>query len=232
MGQRPLSDRPEPRPESPGGHGYDNAILQVQASIVIERWLLEVPGAAEAVNAAVRAHIRATELARRARAAQQADRDAARRHATLLDSHDTASRRTLGFGAGLVSIVLLIACDAILLSLAAQALAAGPLPAALVQSGFLTAVAAGLGLCGLTVLARTQSLGLSRSSAAARRARLAAVTASRAHTAAVRKLELCIDGIRQMLLSWALSSVAPAKVDRASWLAALERAAGRLFPPS
>jgi hypothetical protein len=232
MAERPLTDRPEPGPERPGGHGYNNAILQVQASIVIERWLLEVPGAAEAVNAAVRAHIRATALARRARAAQQADREATQRHATLLDSHDPASRRTLGFGAGLVSIVLLMACDAILLSLAAQALAAGPPPAALVQSGFLTAVCAGLVLCGSTVLARTQSLGLSRSSAAARRTRLAAVEASRAHAAAARKLELCIDGIRQMLLPWALSSVAPAKVDRASWVAALEQAVGRLLPPS
>jgi hypothetical protein len=232
MAKRPSTDRPEPRPERPGGHGYDKAILEVQASIVTERWLLEVPGAAEAVNAAVRARIHATELARRAGAAQQADRDAAQRHATLLDSHDPASLRTLGFGAGLVSIVLLIACDAILLGLAAQALAAGPLPAALVQSGFLTAVSAGLALCELAVLARTQSLGLSRSSAAARRARLAAVEASRAHAAAVRKLERYTDGIRQMLLSWALSSVAPAKVDRASWVAALEQAAGRLLPPS
>ena len=131
MAKCPLTDRPEPRPERPGGHGYDNAILQVQASIVIERWLLEVPGAAEAVNAAVRAHIRATALAR-----------------------------------------------------------------------------------------------------GARRARLAAVEASRAHAAAVMKLELCIDGIRQTLLSWALSSVAPAKVDRASWVAALEQAVAQLLPPS
>ena len=53
MAKRPLSDRPEPRPERPGGHGYGKAILEVQASIVTERWLLEVPGAAEAVNAAV-----------------------------------------------------------------------------------------------------------------------------------------------------------------------------------
>ena len=128
MAKRPLTDRPEPGPERPGGHGYDNAILQVQASIVIERWLLEVPGAAEAVNAAVRAHIRATELARRAR--------------------------------------------------------------------------------------------------------LAAAEASRAHAAAVREREGCVDGIRQMLLPWALSSVAPAKVDRASWVAALEQAVGQLLPPS
>jgi len=34
------------------------------------------------------------------------------------------------------------------------------------------------------------------------------------------------------MLSWALSSVAPAKVDRASWVAALEQAVGRLLPPS
>jgi hypothetical protein len=232
MAERPLTDRPEPRPERPGGHGYDKAILEVQASIVIERWLLEVPGAAEAVNAAVRARIHATELARRARAARQAHRDAAQRHATLLASHDPASLRTLGFGAGLVSIVLLIACDAILLSLAAQALAAGPLPAALVYSGFLAVVSAGLALCGSAVLARTRSLGLSRSSAAARRARLASTAASRAHAAAVRKRERCIGEIRQKLLPWALSSAAPAKVDHDSWVAALEQAAGQLLAPS
>ena len=127
MAKCPLTDRPEPRPERPGGHGYDQAILEVQASIVIERWLLEVPGAARAVNAAVRAHVHATKLARSAR--------------------------------------------------------------------------------------------------------LAAAEASRAHAAAARERERWVDGIRQMLLSWALSSAAPAKVDHDTWVAALEEAVGQLLPP-
>ena len=110
--------------------------------------------------------------------------------------------------------------------------AAESLAVALLQSAFLTALSAGLVLCGSVVLARTRPLGLSRSSATARRARQAAAEACNAHTAAVRNLQRHIGGIRQLLLPWALSSAAPAKVDRASWAAALEQAVRRLFPES
>lgn len=288
----PLIERPEPRLEGPGDDGYDDAILQAQASIAIDRWLLETPGAAEAVKATIRAHSNVMELASRAHAAEQARQDAEQRHATLLTRHDPAGRRILGFGAGMALTVLLVALDAIPLNWAAQAfgldrsgtwlvtlilliasigvmlgfeltsehprqrgLLAGTagtaflallglhtqflvtaatesLSDAVLQSAFLTAVSVGLVLCGSAVLARTQSLGLSRSSAVALRARQAAAEACTAHSVAVRNLQRHIGEIRQTLLPWARSSVAPVKVDRATWAAALEQAVRRLFPAS
>ena len=116
----PLLKRPEPSSENPGDDGCDDTILQAQASIAIERWLLETPGVAEAIKGAVRAHIHVTELASRAGVAQQARQYAEQRHATLLIKHDPAGSRILGFGAGLVLIVLLVTLDAIPLNWAAQ----------------------------------------------------------------------------------------------------------------
>lgn len=106
------------------------------------------------------------------------------------------------------------------------------LPVALLQSAMLTAISAGLVLCGSAVLARTRSLSLSRSCAAARRARQAAAEARAAQGLAAEKLQRHIGGLRSMLLPWALGSAAPAGVDRASWVAALERAVRQLFPAS
>lgn len=287
MASDPLIEHPEPRLKRPGG---DDAILQAHASIAIERWLLEIPGAAEAIKEAVRAHIHAAELASHAREAEQAQHDAEQRHATLLTRHDPAGRRILGFGNGMALIAFLVLFDAIPLNWAAQAfgldqagtwlvtlilliasigvifgfeqtsghsrrrgllaavagvgylvllglrtqflvtVASESLPVALLQSAFLTALSVGLMLCGSVVLARTQSLGLSRSSAAAHRARRAAAQVRSAHNMAVQKLHRHIGGIRQLLLPWALSSAAPAKVDRAKWAATLEQAVRQLFP--
>jgi hypothetical protein len=66
----------------------------------------------------------------------------------------------------------------------------------------------------------------------ARRAGRAEVRAGDAHARAVRKLQRQQGRIRQMLLSKALASSAPAKVDPADWAAALEQAVQRLFPAS
>jgi hypothetical protein len=106
------------------------------------------------------------------------------------------------------------------------------LPVALLQSAMLTAISAGLVLCGSAVMARTRSLSLSRSHAAARRARQAAADARAAQSLAASKLQRHVGGLRQMLLPWALGSAAPAGVDRAKWAAALERAVRQLFPAS
>jgi hypothetical protein len=288
----PLIERPKPSLESPGDDGYDDSILQAQASIAIERWLVETPSVIEALREAVRAHIHVMELASHAHVAQQTRQDAEQRHAALLTRHDPAGRQILGFMGGLTLIVLLVAFDTIPLNWAAQAfgldasgtwlvtlillvasigvmlgfeltsdhprhrgllaavagtaylvllglrtqflvtVAAESLPVALLQSTFLTALSVGLVLSGSVVLARTRSFGLSRSSAAAGRARRAATEACDAHTRAVRRLQRHIGGIRQILLPWALSSSAPAKVDRAKWAAALEQAISRLFPAS
>lgn len=105
-------------------------------------------------------------------------------------------------------------------------------PVAFLQAAMLTAISAGLVLCGSAVLARTRSLSLSRSQAAARRARQAAAEARAVQRQAAEKLQRHIGGLRQMLLPWALGSAAPAGVDRAKWAAALERAIRQLFPAS
>ena len=106
------------------------------------------------------------------------------------------------------------------------------LPVALFQSAILTAISAGLVLCGSAVLARTRSLSLSRSGAAARRARHAVAQARAAQNLAADKLHRHLGGLRQLLLPWALGSAAPEGVDRTTWAAALERAVRHLFPAS
>jgi hypothetical protein len=107
-----------------------------------------------------------------------------------------------------------------------------PLLVALLQSAMLTAISAGLVLCGSAVLARTRSLTLSRSGAAARHARQAAADARAAQVIAAENLHRHIGGLRSMLFPWALGPAAPVGVDRARWVAALERAVRQMFPAS
>jgi hypothetical protein len=101
---------------------------------------------------------------------------------------------------------------------------------ALLQSAMLTAISAGLMLCGATVLSRTRSPSLFRSRAVVRHARQAAAEARAAQTHAAEMLQRHIGGLWQMQLPWALRSATPAGVDRAAWAAALERAIRQLFP--
>jgi hypothetical protein len=103
------------------------------------------------------------------------------------------------------------------------------LPVALLQSALLTAISAGLVLCGSAVLARTRSLRHSRARAAARRAAQAAGDARAAQLDAIDKLHRHIGSLHHMLLPWALSSAAPEGVDHAKWAAALEQAIRALF---
>jgi len=105
-------------------------------------------------------------------------------------------------------------------------------PVAFLQAAMLTAISAGLVLCGAAVMARTRSLSLSQSRAAAQRARQATEDARAAQKQAAEMLQRHIGGLRQILLPWALGSAAPEGVDRAKWAAALERAIRRLFPAS
>jgi pimeloyl-ACP methyl ester carboxylesterase len=105
-------------------------------------------------------------------------------------------------------------------------------PVALLQSAMLTVISVGLVLCGSAILARTRSLSLSRSCAAAQRARQAAAQARSAQDIAAEKLHRHVASLRSMLLPWALGGAAPAGVNRARWVAALERAVSQLFPAS
>jgi uncharacterized membrane protein len=103
------------------------------------------------------------------------------------------------------------------------------LPVALLQSALLTAISAGLVLCGSAVLARTRHLSRSRARAAARRAAQAADDARHAQRQAAEKLQRHIGMLHHMLLPWALRSAAPQGVDHAKWDAALDRAIHELF---
>ena len=108
--------------------------------------------------------------------------------------------------------------------------AADSLPVAFLQSALLTAISAGLVLCGSAVLAWTRPFSLSRARAAAGRARQAAAGARDAQAQAAETLQRHIGGIRQMLLPWALGPAAPAGVDRAEWAAAAEDTIRAMFP--
>jgi hypothetical protein len=103
------------------------------------------------------------------------------------------------------------------------------LPVALLQSALLTAISAGLVLCGSAVMARTRHLSYSRARAAAKRAAQAANDARHAQQLAAEKLQRHIGMLHHMLLPWALRSAAPTGVDHAQWDAALERAIRELF---
>ena len=103
---------------------------------------------------------------------------------------------------------------------------------AVLQAAMLTAISAGLVLCGSAIIARTRPLSLSRAHHATRRARQGVADARAAQNQAAERLQRHIGGLRQMLLPWALGSPAPASVDRAHWAAALERAIRALFPVS
>ena len=103
------------------------------------------------------------------------------------------------------------------------------LPVALLQSALLTALSAGLVLCGSAVLARTRYLSHSRARAAARRAAQAADDARAAQRQAAEKLQRHIGSLHHMLLPWALRSAAPEGVDHAKWDAALDQAIRALF---
>ena len=98
------------------------------------------------------------------------------------------------------------------------------LPVAVLQSALLTAISAGLVLCGSTVLARTRFLNHSRARAAARRAAQVAEDARAAERQAAEKLQRHIGSLHHMLLPWALRSAAPEDVDHAGWDAALDQA--------
>jgi len=106
------------------------------------------------------------------------------------------------------------------------------LPVALLQSALLTAISAGLVLCGSAVMARTRHLSHSRARVAARRAAQAADASRAAQRLAAEKLQRHIGSLHHMLLPWALRSAAPEGVDHTKWDAALDRAIRDLFSTS
>jgi hypothetical protein len=102
-------------------------------------------------------------------------------------------------------------------------------PVAAFQATLLTAISAGLVLCGSAVLTRTRSVLHSRARAAARRAARAAEDARSAHAEAVDKLERHVGTLHQMILPEALRYAAPEGAGHVKWAAALEQAVRALF---
>jgi hypothetical protein len=102
--------------------------------------------------------------------------------------------------------------------------------AAFLQALLLTAISAGLLLCGSAVIARTRPFRLSRARAIAKRARQAVVANQEAARQATEKMERHLGALRQMLVPWALGSAIPPDTDHATWVAALERAVRAFFP--
>jgi hypothetical protein len=103
---------------------------------------------------------------------------------------------------------------------------------ALLQAAMLTAISAGLVLCGSAVLARTRPLSVSRASAAARQARQVEAEARAAQARATEQLNRHLGALRGMLLPQAPGSGIAVGIDHAQWAAAVERAIRRLFPAS
>ena len=108
--------------------------------------------------------------------------------------------------------------------------AAEAVPAAVLQSVLLSAISAGLVLCGSAIIARTRHLSLTRARVAARQARDAAATAQQAERRASDMMERHMGALRQILIPWTLGSPAPDGAGHASWVAALDRTVRALFP--
>jgi hypothetical protein len=100
------------------------------------------------------------------------------------------------------------------------------LSSALLQAVLLTAVSAGLVLCGSAVLARTQHFTVARAQARMRRAAQVAEDAAARRTAAARRMQRSAEVLRLRTHT----AQAPAGVDHLSWTASLEREIQALFP--
>lgn len=122
-------------------------------------------------------------------------------------------------------LLLLVMRTQYLATVAAESLAV-----AFLQALLLTAISAGLVLCGSAVIARTWPLRLSRARAVAHRARQTVAANQAAAQQATEKMERHLGALRQMLVPWALGSAVPAGTDHTTWAGALERAIRAFFP--
>jgi hypothetical protein len=122
-------------------------------------------------------------------------------------------------------LVLLVMRTDYLATVAGAALAT-----AFLQALLLTAISAGLVLCGSAVIARTRPFRLSRARAVAHRARQTVVANQDAAQQATERMERHLGALRQMLVAWALGSAGTADTDHATWAGELERAVRGFFP--
>jgi hypothetical protein len=122
---------------------------------------------------------------------------------------------SLGFG------ILLLLRIQFLMAVAGESLLA-----ALLQAVVLTAISAGLVLCGSAVMARTQHYRIARAKADVRHAEQIADDAARKRAEAERVLRRHIEVLRQRVST----ATAPDGTDPATWAADLEREIQALFP--
>ena len=104
------------------------------------------------------------------------------------------------------------------------------LAAAVLQAVLLSAISAGLVVCGSAVMAKTRPLALARALAAARRARRAAAASRAARRQAEEKMQRHWAVLQRALREWSIMSEAPAGASQAEWISALERAMRALIP--
>ena len=107
-----------------------------------------------------------------------------------------------------------------------------PIGAAGLQAVLLSAVSAGLVVCGSIVLSRTRPLVLSRALAAARRADRVQARCVAARRRAEETLERHWAVLVRLLRDWSYAGTAPSGVSQAGWTSALERCLAAIFPVS
>ena len=107
-----------------------------------------------------------------------------------------------------------------------MAVAGEPLPTALLQAVLLTAVSAGLVLCGSAVMARTQHYRIATAKADVRHAEQVAESTASKRAEAEKRLRRHVAVLRLRVST----ATAPAGTDPASWAASLEHEIQALFP--
>lgn len=100
---------------------------------------------------------------------------------------------------------------------------------AILQAVLLSAISAGLVVCGSAVMARTRPPALARALSAAARAHRKTVACREARRRAEEKMQRHWAVLQRTLREWSLTSAAPTGVSQADWVAALERAMSALF---
>ena len=141
-----------------------------------------------------------------------------------LTREDSRRRWTLLILIGAGYIALAVLRTAFLVTVAGESLAS-----AVLQAVLLSAISAGLVVCGSAVMARTRPLTLARALSAVTRARRTSTACWAARRRAEEKLERHWAVLQRMLREWSITSGAPAGVSQDDWVSALERALRALF---
>jgi hypothetical protein len=194
--------------------GFTTGVVIVAALLVFDaiplNWAAQAFGLASAATWLVTVIMVAASAG--AMAGLELSREQARRRGVLLAM----------IGAGYIALTLLR--TSFLVTVAGESLAS-----AVLQAVLLSAISAGLVVCGSAVIARTRPLALTRALSAARRARAAAVSCQEARRRAEEKMQRHWIVLQRTLREWSITSNAPAGASQAAWIAALDRALRALF---